>query len=148
PGEFISLGRYLQNWSTAVRDNGGLPRVGVVSLALAMLAIAMGMLWFWWQRRGAVAAGAPGRFSKVFSSFGVFLCLALATPLVTMTLLEATEVRMIEISCGVHLLLSHRHSGGTGETPLLARWLRVLGWLILGAIAITLISGYPTFAAF
>jgi len=148
PGEFISLGRYLQNWSTAVRDNGGLPRVGVVSLALAMPAIAMGMLWFWWQRRGAVAAGAPGRFSKVFSSFGVFLCLALATPLVTMTLLEATEVRMIEISCGVHLLLSHRHSGGTGETPLLARWLRVLGWLILGAIAIILISGYPTFAAF
>src|SRR5262249_7559391 len=238
PGEFITLGRYLQNWSTAVRDNGGLPRVGVVSLALAMPAIAMGMLWFWWQRRGAVAAAAPGRFSKVFSSFGGFLCLCFAPPLVAMVLLaatelEGTEVRMIEISCGfiagiavaafgraaalgvfapdapqrrlirvndltarslakhlvwgtralgvlvvalavhkalaapaaiivatnmlfalvtcallLHLLLSHRHSGGTGETPLLARWLRVLGWLILGAIAITLISGYPTFAAF
>jgi hypothetical protein len=229
PGELISFGRYLQNWSTAVRDNGGLPRVGVVSVALTVLAIAMGMLWFWWQRR----VTAPGCFSKAFSSFGVFLCLALATPLVTIMLLEATEVRMIEISYGfiagivvaafgraaalglfapdtpqrrlirvndltarslaghlvwgaralgvlvfalavhkalaapaamivvtnmlfalvtgallLHLLLSHRDNGGTEETPPYARGLRALGWLILGMIAITLISGYPTFAAF
>jgi hypothetical protein len=48
----------------------------------------------------------------------------------------------------LHLLLSHRYRGGTGETPPLARRLSVLGWLILGVIAITLISGYPTFAAF
>jgi hypothetical protein len=28
PGELLSLGHYLQNWSTAVRDSRGLPRVG------------------------------------------------------------------------------------------------------------------------
>src|SRR5262252_3706957 len=206
PGELIELGRYLQNWTTA-------------------------MLWFGWQRRMADAAGTPSRFSKVLSSFGVFLCLAFATPLLTITLLEATEVRMIEISYGfiagvliaafgraaalgvfapdaprrrllalddltassfanhliwgtralgallfvlavhkalaapaamtvatnmlfalvtgillLHLLLSQRHSGES--PPPLARWLRGLGWLIVGVIAIALVAGYPTFAAF
>ncbi len=85
PGEFTELGRYLQNWSTAVQ---------------AMLAMATAMLWFGWQRRIADAAGTANRFSKALSSFGVFLCLAFATPLLTITLLEATEVRMIEISYG------------------------------------------------
>src|SRR5262249_26110831 len=74
PGEFIGLGRYLQNWSTAVQDSHGWARVGVALLVLTVLAIAT-MLWFWWQRRSTVAAGAPGRFSKALSSFGIFLCL-------------------------------------------------------------------------
>jgi len=100
PGEFIGLGRYLQNWSTAVQDSHGWPRVGVALLVLTVLAIAMAMLWFWWQRRLTLAAATPDRFSKALSSFGVFLCLAFATPLLTITLLEATEVRMIEISYG------------------------------------------------
>src|SRR5215831_4280673 len=100
PGELIGLGRYLQNWSTAVQDSHGWPRVGVALLVLTVLAIAMAMLWFWRQRRLTAAAGTPDRFSKALSSFGVFLCLALATPLLTITLLEATEVRMIEISYG------------------------------------------------
>jgi potassium-dependent mechanosensitive channel len=47
-----------------------------------------------------------------------------------------------------HLLLSRRYSGGTHETSLLAGWLRVCGWLILAVIVITLVSGYPAFAAF
>ncbi len=228
PGEFIELGRYLQNWSTAVQDSHGWLRVGV---ALTMLAMATAMLWFGWQRRIADAAGTPSRFSMALSSFGVFLCLAVATPLLTITLLEATEVRMIEISYGfiagvviaafgraaalgvfapdapqrrlialddhtassfanhliwgtralgallfvlaihkalaapaamsiatnmlfalvtgillLHLLLSHRYSGE--NTLPLARWLRGLGWLIVGVIAIALTAGYPTFAAF
>jgi len=176
-------------------------------------------------------AGTRGRFSKTLSSFGVFLCLAFATPLLTITLLEATEVRMIEISYGfiagvviaafgravslgvfapdapqrrlialddltarslanhliwgtralgallvvlavhkalaaptamtvatnmlfalvsgvllLHLLLSHRYSGK--KTLPLVRWLCGLGWLVVGVIAIALIAGYPTFAAF
>src|SRR5262249_39890904 len=99
-GAGIGLGRYLQNWSTAVQDSRGWPRVGVALLVLTVLAIAMAMLWFWWQRRLTVAAGTPDRSSKALSSFGVFLCLAFATPLLTVTLLEATEVRMIEISYG------------------------------------------------
>jgi potassium-dependent mechanosensitive channel len=233
PGELISLGRYLQNWSIAVHDSHGWPRVGVALLVLTVLAIAMAMLWFWLQRRATVAARTCSRFSKALSSFGIFLCLTFATPLLTITLLEATEVRMIEISYGLiagiavaafgravalavfapdapqrrliavddfsarslasylvwgtralgvlvlalavhkalaapaaiivatnmlfalvtctlllHLLLSHRYGGGTGKTLPLAQWLRVLGWLILGVIAITLISGHPTFAAF
>src|SRR5262245_40252774 len=231
PGEFIELGRYLQNWSTAVQDGHGWLRVRVALLVLTMLAMAAAMLWFGWQRRMADAAGAPSRFSKALSSFGVFLCLAFATPLLTLTLLEATEVRMIEISYGfiagvviaafgraaalgvfapdapqrrlialddltassfanhliwgtralgallfvlaihkalaapaamtvatnmlfalgtgillLHLLLSHRHSGE--NTLPLARWLRGLGWLVVGVIAIALTAGYPTFAAF
>jgi len=193
--------------------------------------MATAMLWFGWQRRIADAAGTANRFSKALSSFGVFLCLAFATPLLTITLLEATEVRMIEISYGfiagvviaafgraaalgvfapdapqrrlialddltarsfanhliwgtralgallfvlaihkalaapaamtvatnmlfalvtgillLHLLLSHRYSGE--NTLPLARWLRGLGWLIVGVIAIALTAGYPTFAAF
>src|SRR6266446_7809871 len=231
PGEFIGLGRSLQNWSTAVQDSHGWPRVGVALLVLTVLAIAMAMLWFWWQRRLTLAAATPDRFSKALSSFGVFLCLAFATPLLTITLLEATEVRMIEISYGfiagvviaafgraaalgvfapdapqrrlialddhtassfanhliwgtralgallfvlaihkalaapaamsiatnmlfalvtgillLHLLLSHRYSGE--KTLPLARWLRGLGWLVVGVIAIALTAGYPTFAAF
>src|SRR6516225_5299787 len=229
PGELIELGRYLQNWSTAVQDSHGWLRVGVALLVLTVLAMAMAMLWFGWQRRMTDVAGTRGRFSKALSSFGVFLCLAFATPLLTITLLEATEVRMIEISYGfiagvviaafgravalgvfapdapqrrlialddltarslanhliwgtralgallvvlavhkalaapaamtiatnmlfalvsgvllLHLLLSH-----SGEKTLpLARWLRGLGWLVVGVIAIALIAGYPTFAAF
>ncbi|HEX4827984.1 MAG TPA: GDSL-type esterase/lipase family protein, partial [Xanthobacteraceae bacterium] len=233
PGEFIGLGRYLQNWSTAVQDSRGLPRVGVALLVLTVLAIAMAMLWFWWQRRSTLAAGTPDRFSKALSSFGVFLCLAFATPLLTITLLEATEVRMIEISYGfvagvviaafgravalgvfapdaprrrliavddvtarslashlvwgtralgvlvlalavhkalaapaamsvatnmlfalvigallLHLLLSQRSGAAKEKTPGVARWLRGLGWLVLGVIAIALVAGYPTFGAF
>ena len=233
PGEFIGLGRYLQNWSTAVQDSHGWPRVGVALLVLTVVAIAMAMLWFWWQRRLTLAAATPDRFSKALSSFGVFLCLAFATPLLTITLLEATEVRMIEISYGfvagiviaafgravalgvfapdaprrrliavddptarslasylvwgtralgvlvlalavhkalaapaamtvatnmlfalvtgallLHLLLSHRHGAAKEKTPRLARWLAGLGWLVLGVIAIALLAGYPTFAAF
>ncbi len=232
-GEFIGLGRYLQNWSTAVQDSHGWPRVGVALLVLTVLAIALAMLWFWWQRRLILAAATPDRFSKALSSFGVFLCLAFATPLLTITLLEATEVRMIEISYGfvagiviaafgravalgvfapdaprrrliavddltarsltsyltwgtralgvlvlalavhkalaapaamtvatnmlfalvtgallLHLLLSHRHGAANEKTPRLARWLGALGWLVLGVIAIALLAGYPTFAAF
>jgi small-conductance mechanosensitive channel len=231
PGELIELGRYLQNWSTAVQDSHGWLRVGVALLILTVLAMAMAMLWFGWQRRTTDVAGTRGRFSKALSSFGVFLCLAFATPLLTITLLEATEVRMIEISYGfiagviiaafgravalgvfapdapqrrlialddltarslanhliwgtralgallvvlavhkalaalaamtiatnmlfalvsgvllLHLLLSHRH-GGEKTLPL-ARWLRGLGWLVVGVIAIALVAGYPTFAAF
>jgi ABC-type multidrug transport system fused ATPase/permease subunit len=231
PGEFIELGRYLQNWSTAVQDSHGWLRVGMALLVLTMLAMATAMLWFGWQRRRTDAAGTPSKFSKALSSFGVFLCLAFATPLLTITLLEATEVRMIEISYGfiagvviaafgraaalgvfapdapqrrlialddltarsfanhliwgtralgallfvlaihkalavpaamtvatnmlfalvtgiflLHLLLSHRYSGE--NTLPLARWLRGLGWLVVGVIAIALIAGYPTFAAF
>ena len=233
PGEFIGLGRYLQNWSTAVQDSHGWPRVGVALLVLTVVAIAMAMLWFWWQRRLTLAAATPDRFSKALSSFGVFLCLAFATPLLTITLLEATEVRMIEISYGfvagiviaafgravalgvfapdaprrrliavddltarslashlvwgtralgvlvlalavhkalaapaamtvatnmlfalvtgallLHLLLSQRHGAANEKTPPLARWLRGLGWLVLGVTAIALVAGYPTFAAF
>src|SRR5262249_39601922 len=82
-------------------DSRGWLRVGVALLVLTVLAIVMAMLWFWWQRRLTVAAGTSDRSSKALSSFGVFLCLALATPLLTVTLLEATQVRMIEISYGV-----------------------------------------------
>jgi hypothetical protein len=231
PGELIELGRYLQNWSTAVKDSHGWPRVGVALLILTVLAMAMAMLWFGWQRGTTDVAGTRGRFSKALASFGVFLCLAFATPLLTITLLEATEVRMIEISYGfiagvviaafgravalgvfapdapqrrlialddltarslanhliwgtralgallavlaihkalaapaamtvatnmlfalvsgvllLHLLLSPRYSGE--KTLPLARWLRGLGWLVLVVIAIALVAGYPTFAAF
>jgi potassium-dependent mechanosensitive channel len=223
----------LQNWSTAVQDSRGWPRVGVALLVLTVLAIAMAMLWFWWQRRLTLAAGTPGQSSKALSSFGVFLCLAFATPLLTIALLEATEVRMIEISYGfvagvviaafgravalgvfapdaprrrliavddvtarslashlvwgtralgvlvlalavhkalaapaamtiatnmlfalvvgallLHLLLSHRSGAAKEKTLPIARWLRGLGWLVLGVIAIALVAGYPTFSAF
>src|SRR5262249_58136708 len=48
----------------------------------------------------------------------------------------------------LHLLLSHRHGAAKEKTPQLAWWLRGLGWLVLAVIAIALLAGYPTFAAF
>ena len=63
PGEFVELGRYLQNWSTAVQDSHGWLRVGVALLVLTMLAMATAMLWFGWQRRMTDAAGTPSRFA-------------------------------------------------------------------------------------
>src|SRR6516164_7727585 len=173
PGELIELGRYLQNWSTAVQDSHGWSRVGVALLILTVLAMAMAMLWFGWQRRTTDIAGTRGRFSKALSSFGVFLCLAFATPLLTITLLEATEVRMIEISYGFIagvVIAAFGRAVSLGvfapDAPqrrlialddLTARSLanhliwgtRALGArLVVGVIAIALIAGYPTFAAF
>src|SRR5262249_40507166 len=46
------------------------------------------------------------------------------------------------------LLLSHRSGAAKEKTPGVARWLRGLGWLVLGVIAIALVAGYPTFCAF
>src|SRR5262249_15778184 len=48
----------------------------------------------------------------------------------------------------LHLLLSHRSGAAKEKTPGVARWLRGLGWLALGVMAIALVSGYPTFGAF
>jgi small-conductance mechanosensitive channel len=48
----------------------------------------------------------------------------------------------------LHLLLSRRSGATKEKTPGVARWLRGLGWLVLGVMAIALVAGYPTFGAF
>jgi hypothetical protein len=100
PGELVSFGRLLKAWSIAVRDTGGLPRVAAALFVVTVLATAVFIFWFWRQRRPRGASSEPWGFTKALSSFGVFLGLALAMPLSTITLLEATETRMIEITYG------------------------------------------------
>jgi potassium efflux system protein len=100
PGELVGFGRLLKAWSIEVRDTGGLPRVAAALFVVTVLATAVFIFWFWRQRRLRGASSEPRGFTKALSSFGVFLGLALATPLSTITLLEATETRMIEITYG------------------------------------------------
>ena len=101
PGELGGLGDYVEKWAIAVWDSGGVQRGATVLLTLMVLGIAALMLWFSWQRRAAPAAGEPTRFAKAASSFGVFLGLALTTPLALLAVTEALQVRMVEISYGL-----------------------------------------------
>jgi GDSL-like Lipase/Acylhydrolase family len=101
PGELGGLGHYVEKWAIAVWDSGGVQRGATVLLTLMVLGIAALMLWFSWQRRAAPAAGEPTRFAKAASSFGVFLGLALTTPLALLAVTEALQVRMVEISYGL-----------------------------------------------
>jgi small-conductance mechanosensitive channel len=48
----------------------------------------------------------------------------------------------------LYLLLSYGHGGAAQKAQPRAPWLRGLGWLIFGVIAIALIAGYPAFASF
>jgi hypothetical protein len=101
PGELGGLGDYVEKWAIAVWDDGGVGRGAIALLILAVLGLAALMLWFAGQRRGAAAAGEPTRFDKASASLGVFLGLALTTPLGLLAVSEALQVRMVEISYGV-----------------------------------------------
>ncbi len=224
PNEFRGLGRFLQHWSFAVRDSHGVPRLVAALLILTVAVFALVALAVWWRLRVTVTGGEPSRFAKALRSFGVFLGLALSMPLAVLMLLEATEVRMIDITyacvAGVlvgefgravafgvlapddprrrlitvnnatarslsrhlvwaarglgvlvmalaihealaappaltiatntlftlficvlllHLLWKHRHGGAAKAQPRLL----TLGWLVVAAITIALVAGYP-----
>jgi small-conductance mechanosensitive channel len=72
---------------------------------------------------------------------------ALAAP-AAMTVATNMLFALVTGALLLHLLLSHRHGAAKQKTPRLAWWLRGLGWLVLAVIAIALLAGYPTFAAF
>src|SRR5262245_13019308 len=72
---------------------------------------------------------------------------ALAAP-AAMTLATNMLFALVTGALLLHLLLASRYMAWTKKTPPLAPSVRVLGWLIVGVIAIALVSGYPTFAAF
>ncbi len=101
PGELGGLGDYMEKWAIAVWDDGGVGRGATALLILVVLGMAALMLWFAGQRRGALAAGEPTRFAKAASSLGVFLGLAVTTPLALLAVTEALQVRMVEISYGI-----------------------------------------------
>jgi hypothetical protein len=101
PGELGGLGDYMEKWAIAVWDDGGVGRGATALLILVVLGVAALMLWFAGQRRGALAAGEPTRFAKAASSLGVFLGLAVTTPLALLAVTEALQVRMVEISYGI-----------------------------------------------
>jgi hypothetical protein len=100
PSELVGFGRLLKSWAIAVMDAGTLPRIAATLLALTILYMATFVLLFWWRHRVSLATDTLDRFSRARSSFGVFLGLALATPLSTILLLESAETRMFEVSYG------------------------------------------------
>jgi potassium-dependent mechanosensitive channel len=100
PDELVELGRFLTSWLIAVSDSGGEPRVAGALLIVAALGVAVLLLWFWWERRAPMTAGVLGRSERALASFGVFFVLALPMTLSTLILLEAAQVRMIEITRG------------------------------------------------
>jgi hypothetical protein len=101
PGELGGLGDYMEKWAIAVWDGGGVGRGATALLTLIVLGMAGLMLWFWRQRRGAADDGELTRFAKAASSLGVFLGLAVTTPLALLAVTEALQVRMVEISYGI-----------------------------------------------
>jgi hypothetical protein len=98
--ETVSLTRFVRNWITAVHDNHSEPRVVWTLGVLGVLAIAAFLLWFARQRKAAAVSASPGESWKALFSLIVFLFYALTTPFITIVLLEATEVRMIEVAYG------------------------------------------------
>lgn len=100
PGELVGLGQWLKSWGIGVLDARALPRLAVALIVVTVLAMASFVLWFWWRRRVVPATGALERLARARSSFGVFLGLALAMPLSLIILLEAADVRMLEVSFG------------------------------------------------
>ncbi|HZN30347.1 MAG TPA: DUF3772 domain-containing protein [Xanthobacteraceae bacterium] len=101
PAELSRVGDYVERWAIAVWDGGGAGRGATALLTLIVLGMAGLMLWFWRQRRGAAADGDLTRFAKAASSLGVFLGLAVTTPLALLAVTEALQVRMVEISYGI-----------------------------------------------
>jgi hypothetical protein len=101
PAELSRVGDYVEKWAIAVWDGGGAGRGATALLTLIVLGMAGLMLWFWRQRRGAAADGDLTRFAKAASSLGVFLGLAVTTPLALLAVTEALQVRMVEISYGI-----------------------------------------------
>ncbi len=100
PDELAGLGDLLKFWIAAVHDSRGVPRLLVAMLAVVVAACALLVLVVWWRLRVKAAGDKFSRFAKALRSFGVFLALALLIPLMVVTLLEATEVRMIHLTYG------------------------------------------------
>jgi len=100
PNELSSFGDLLKSWAVAVHDSRGEPRLIAAMLILAVAGFALVVLVVWWRLRMKVAGYEFSRFGKALRSFVVFLGSALLMPLAVVTLLEATEVRMIEITFG------------------------------------------------
>jgi hypothetical protein len=98
PGELAGLGNFLRSWTVVIHDSHGEPRLIITMLILGVAAFGLVAFVVWWRSRVKIAGDARSRFSKALRSFGVFLALALFMPLASVTLLEAAQVRMIELS--------------------------------------------------
>ena len=151
PGELGSLGGYLKQWSIAVWDSGGVRRGTVALLVLIVLGMATLVLWFWWQRRVRVAKGKLTRRAQATSSFGVFLGLALTTPLILIAVTEALQVRMIEISYGLAAAVfvaafGHAVAAGVLATDAPSRRLIAVDHETAGTLARHLVCGTQALA--
>src|SRR5262249_8809013 len=100
PGELVGFGQLLKYWGIGVLDARALPRLAVALLVITIAAMATFVLWFWWRRRVVPATATLERLARARSSFGVSPGLTLAMPLSMIILLEAAEVRMLEVSFG------------------------------------------------
>jgi potassium efflux system protein len=106
-GELAGAGDLMRAWWDLLRDPNNRIRVLWAVLALIVLAVAIVLLWRWWQRRIAAAPGAATRFGKALGSLGVLARAALTAPLVTFAVIEVLEGfallpdRLIEIAYGL-----------------------------------------------
>jgi len=90
-------------WIAAVRDGGGPWRGTAVLLVLTVLYIVMAIAWLWWRQRIIAAGEGDAYFAKTLSALRGFLRIALTLPIVVISLGEALEVHMFEISRSVYI---------------------------------------------
>jgi len=123
----VGQGRF---WMAAVRDGGGPWRGTAVLLVLTVLYIVMGIVWLWWRQRIIVAGKGDAYFAKTLSSLRGFLRIALALPIVVISVGEALEVHMFEISRNVYIGTVVAAFGQAVAFAVLAphaRWRRLIG---------------------
>jgi Protein of unknown function (DUF3772) len=119
-----------QFWIAAVRDGGGPWRGTAVMLVLTVLYIVMGIVWLWWRQRIIAAGEGDAYFAKILSSLRGFLRIALTLPIVVISVGEALEVHMFEISRGVYIGTVVAAFGQAVAFAVLApeaRWRRLIG---------------------
>jgi hypothetical protein len=96
----VGQGRF---WIAAVRDGGGPWRGTAVLLVLTVLYIVMGILWLWWRQRIVAREKGDAHFAKTLASLRGFLRIALMLPIVVISVGEALEVHLFEISRSVYI---------------------------------------------
>ena len=110
--ELGALGELIKSAWQSLRDGDALLRGVLAALSLAVLGVALVLLWRWWQRRVAAPVSAPTRFAKVLASIGVLLRVAVTGPLAALAVIEVLEIfqllpdRWVEIAYGLGIAVA------------------------------------------
>ncbi len=112
------IGEWLKSTLDTLSDHDVLLRAAMAAVTLAVLGIAMAMLWRWWQRRVVApvrprpAEGREGAFARALASIGAFVRIAVTGPLtaaVVIAVLDAYRLlsdRWFEIAFGLGIAVA------------------------------------------